>query len=105
MSISDERLAHLIAHPYLAPNRELKSMLTELQSHRAASQARALSSGEGDVPWPGREFCETAERNVMKLAEHLRGNRHYSVACDAGIAIRALLPARPQPPSKDNTNE
>lgn len=64
----------------------------------------AVAEAVEPVVWPGREFCETAERNVMRLAEHLRGNRHHAIAADAGLAIRTLL-ASPPPASSPKVSE
>lgn len=53
------------------------------------------------VAWPGRQFCEIAERNVAGLAERLKGADDKRVASDAALAIRTLLthpPLAAQPP-------
>jgi hypothetical protein len=43
------------------------------------------------VAWPGRTFCERAERNIASLAEFLDGADDKEVARDAALAIRTLL--------------
>lgn len=62
----------------------------------AASQARALSSGEGDA----QVTLDLIREEVSKSNSPL--GRSDSLAIDR---VRSLLDARPQPPSKDNTNE
>lgn len=48
---------------------------------------------EHEVPWPGRKFCETAERNVLELSKWLKGDDDKTVASDAALAIKTLLSA------------
>lgn len=53
------------------------------------------------VQWPGRKFCETAERNVAELAKWVKGKDDKQVASDAALAIRTLLAALTSPPKAE----
>jgi hypothetical protein len=62
-------------------------------------------SGEaGEVAWPGRKFCEVAERNVTELAKWVKGKDDKEVASDAGLALRTLLAHTALPTIKEPTD-
>jgi hypothetical protein len=46
-----------------------------------------------DIPWPGRKFCEIAERNAWELAKFIKGEDDKQVVTDAALAIKTLLEA------------
>lgn len=60
-----------------------------------ANTLAALPSGDEQgaevVEWPGRQFCEIAERNISKLGDKLKHKDDKRVAFDAAQAIHALL--------------
>lgn len=66
-------------------------LLTALASLPQAGKAEP-------VAWPGRQFCEIAERNITELSKWLTGSSDKEVAADAGLALRTLLAARPAKP-------
>lgn len=107
--VSDERLGEMLADIQSVINSsrlaggaeydiyplEFQRALTELQSLRALSAAPEPIAEA--VAWPGRQFCEIAERNVSRLAEWVKGEEHKKAASDAALAIRTLLASPPSP--------
>lgn len=54
------------------------------------------------VAWPGRKFCEIAERNATELAKWIKGKDDKQVVSDAALAIRTLLAS---PPATETTRK
>ena len=60
---------------------------TSALSRRSAN----TSAGGVEVKWPGRKFCEIAERNISELAKFIKGEDDKLACTDAALAIRTLL--------------
>jgi hypothetical protein len=70
----------------------------------AALTAASAVRPTGAVAWPGREFCEMAERNASQLVKWIKGDDDKQVVADAALAIRTLL-AHPIPSYEDGVRE
>ena len=67
-------------------------MTTEAFKQEASRTPNTEMVVKGEpVAWPGRQFCETAERNTAELAKFIKGEDDLQVVTDAGLAIRTLL--------------
>lgn len=79
MSISDERLAALLAafddsrpHEHVASAAEVRAALTELQSLRAAAKVRAIREGDGEA-LSLNGFAETLTSTMEARSITVRG--------------------------------
>lgn len=94
MSISDERLAHLLVHPsHINPRYELPGIVTELQALRAAAKVRAI---RGDGP----THCHREGGCIRAADDETCGNEgQCSILIDIytyqDAAIREALAATP----------
>lgn len=117
-TVSDERLLPDRALAYIAEEARLANAVIALgrdkegqgyvkvatAMHRIAARAsealialsrRSVDTADGvEVAWPGRKFCEIAERNAWELAKFIKGEDDKQVVSDAALAIKTLLTSR-----------
>ena len=85
-----QRLVEALYGPGIRTSDSVEELADALIAVAKASWLRTPSGAE-PVAWPGRKFCEAAERDVAELAKWIKGEDDKQVASDAALAIRTLL--------------